>query len=298
MAVAFTKISFLFFCLRIFPRKELRTTIFVLVGVSAAYGFAFTLTCIFNCTPVSYIWENWDGEHTGKCINFHIFAWAHAGINIVLDIIIMAVPLPELWRLSLSLKKKIYIMMMFSIGLLYVLLSFLLLGLPPLRMTTNRTISTTIISIIRLQSLVQFASSTNPTYDNVPTAYWSVLEAFVGIFCVCMPALRRFLAALFPRCFGSTQNNSKYEHYDTPNTPNRLAGSKASAGFGSKASYAGKGIVKTSETTVESRIGEDDEIQLVEFEQQGKKAGWTELSDGESESSRAKGKTRQGGFAN
>jgi hypothetical protein len=122
--------------------------------------------------------------------------------------------------------------------------------------------------------LVQFASSTNPTFDNVPTAYWSVLEAFVGIFCVCMPALRRFLAALFPRCFGSTQNNSKYEHYDTPNTPNRLAGSGSGMnskgyGGGSKASY-GKGITKTSETTVESRMGEDDEIQLVEFEQRKK----------------------------
>jgi hypothetical protein len=120
MAVAFTKISFLFFCLRIFPRQELRTTIFALIGISAAYGTAFTLTCLFNCLPVSYIWESWDGEHTGKCINFHIFAWAHAAINIVLDIIIMGVPMPELWRLSLSMKKKIYIMMMFSIGILYV----------------------------------------------------------------------------------------------------------------------------------------------------------------------------------
>jgi hypothetical protein len=117
-AVAFTKISFLFFCLRIFPRKELRMSIFVLVGVCAAYGFSFVVVCLFNCLPVSYIWESWDGEHTGKCIDFHIFAWSHAGINIALDIIIMSVPMPELWRLSLSLKKKIYIMLMFGIGIL------------------------------------------------------------------------------------------------------------------------------------------------------------------------------------
>lgn len=110
--------SFLFFCLRIFPRKELRTTVYSLIGISAAFGTAFTLTCLFNCTPVSYIWESWDGEHKGKCINFHIFAWVHAAINIVLDITIIAVPIPELLRLSLSKKKKFYIIMMFSFGTL------------------------------------------------------------------------------------------------------------------------------------------------------------------------------------
>jgi len=38
----------------------------------------------------------------------------------VLDIIVMGVPMPELWNLTLSTKKKIYIMMMFSLGILYV----------------------------------------------------------------------------------------------------------------------------------------------------------------------------------
>ncbi|KAH7112486.1 hypothetical protein B0J11DRAFT_185921 [Dendryphion nanum] len=264
MAVAFTKISFLFFCLRIFPRKELRTIIFALVGICFAYGIAFVVACLFNCSPVSYIWTNWDGEHSGTCFNFHVFAWAHAVINIVLDIVIIGIPIPELLKLSLSVKKKVYIIMMFSIGAF-----------------------TTIISIVRLQSLVQFSSSTNATWDNVPTAYWSVLEAFVGIFCVCMPALRRFLAIVFPRCFGSTQSNSKYEHYDTPNTPNKLSSGRATGPKNSKVSFGGKGITKTMETHVESRMGDDDEIQLVELGEQGKKERWaSNASDGASDKSR------------
>jgi hypothetical protein len=67
------------------------------------------------------------------------------------------------------------------------------------------------------QSLVHFATSTNLTYDSVPTAYWSALEAFVGIFGVCMPALRRRLTHMSPYCFDSTKNESKYEQYNTPN---------------------------------------------------------------------------------
>ncbi|KAF2023028.1 hypothetical protein EK21DRAFT_105511 [Setomelanomma holmii] len=211
MAITFTKMSFLFFCLRIFPRKELRTAVYALIGVTTAYGIAFTIACIFNCTPVSFIWTSWDGEHSGKCINFHVFAWAHAAINIMLDIVVIGVPIPEILRLSLSTKKKVYMVMMFSLGAF-----------------------TTVVSIIRLQSLVQFASSTNPTYDNVPTAYWSVLEAFVGIFCICMPALRRVLSRLFPRCFGTTQSSSKYEAYNTPNklSDGRPAQARATASYG------------------------------------------------------------------
>lgn len=63
-------------------------------------------------------------------------------------------------------------------------------------------------------------------------------------------------------------------------------------GGGSKASY-GKGITKTSETIVESRIEEDDEIQLVEFGQ-GKKA---DGSDWGSERSGNHAQTMQRGFA-
>jgi hypothetical protein len=139
--------------------------------------------------------------------------------------------------------------------------------------------STTIISIVRLSSLVQFSQSTNPTFDNVPTAYWSVLEAFVGIFCVCMPALRRCFATLFPQCFGSTQTDSKYEKYDTPNklSNGKQKTSKGGTSFG-RSTFSGSGIRKTTETTVESRTEEEDEIELVNLQsarETSMNEGWT-----------------------
>lgn len=39
-----------------------------------------------------------------------------------------------------------------------------------------------------------------------------------------MPALRRFLNLIFPRCFASTQQNSRYNLYeDGPALPNRVS---------------------------------------------------------------------------
>ncbi|USP81525.1 hypothetical protein yc1106_08799 [Curvularia clavata] len=250
IALTFAKISFLYFCLRIFPRRALRQRAYILIWVCVAYGLAFTLSCVFNCTPVSYIWHNWDGQHEGTCINFHIFAACHAAVNILLDILVLALPMPELLKLSMSQKNKIYVIMMFSIG-----------------------IFTTVISIVRLRSLVKFAKSANPTWDSVPTAYWSVLEAFVSIFCVCMPALRRFLAIIFPSCFGSTQGSSRYANYNDmgPDLPNKVSDSARKNSKPSMNSWRkfglDTGITKTMETHIESRAyaKEDDEVMLVEM---------------------------------
>lgn len=41
-----------------------------------------------------------------------------------------------------------------------------------------------------------------------PGGYWSVIEIDVGIFCVCLPALRSLLSRLFPSVFGSTKEAS------------------------------------------------------------------------------------------
>ena len=45
-------------------------------------------------------------------------SWMSAALNIVLDLCMFLLPMPELYRLSLSPKKKVHIMLMFSVGLL------------------------------------------------------------------------------------------------------------------------------------------------------------------------------------
>ena len=71
----------------------------------------------------------------------------------------------------------------------------------------------TVVSIIRLQSLVQFANSKNPTWDNLPVTIWSTVEINVGIICACMPSLRVLLVRIFPKILGTTRNTSAKEYY-------------------------------------------------------------------------------------
>jgi hypothetical protein len=89
--------------------------------------------------------------------------------------------------------------------------------------------SVTIVSILRLQSLVSFAKSANPTWDNYAVAAWSTVEINVGLFCACMPSMRLLLMRFFPKLLGTTQNtntnyinNNSYMHASGKN--NALAG--------------------------------------------------------------------------
>ncbi|KAI3401674.1 hypothetical protein diail_9338 [Diaporthe ilicicola] len=188
VALGLTKVAMLLLYLKVFPGQTFRRICFVMVAICLAYIISTSLATIFNCTPVSYNWTSWTGETKGHCFSFNTFAWAQSSLNIVLDLTIILLPIPQLWKLNMGKKKRIQLVLMFSVGLFI-----------------------TVVSVVRLSALVEFATTTNATYDNVPTAYWSVLELFVSIICCCLPAVRSLLIRAFPSCFGSTG--------DSRNTP-------------------------------------------------------------------------------
>ncbi len=56
--------------------------------------------------------------------------------------------------------------------------------------------STCVISIIRLFTLASATNTTDPTWDNVPTSWWSVVELNCGILCASLPTLRPLLRSV------------------------------------------------------------------------------------------------------
>lgn len=68
---------------------------------------------------------------------------------------------------------------------------------------TNRN-SVTIVSALRLKSLIYFANSINPTWDEWEIVLWSTIEINVGLMCTCLPTLRLILVRMWPRVFGSS----------------------------------------------------------------------------------------------
>lgn len=124
--ITVTKLSVLAFYLRIFTDPSFKKSTYVLMGICAAYLCATIPATIWQCTPLPYVWTSWTGETQGSCVNVFILTWCASSINILLDIIVILLPIPHILKLTLSRKKKIQIVGMFCVGLLYVALFLLL----------------------------------------------------------------------------------------------------------------------------------------------------------------------------
>jgi hypothetical protein len=115
-SIGLTKISILLFYLRIFPHRGLRRIIYFTIVLCVLYIIAFVTATALQCLPISLAWNRWDGEHGGKCFNLNADAWASAGINIILDLIVIILPIGEIKKLSMSRRRRFAIMLMFLIG--------------------------------------------------------------------------------------------------------------------------------------------------------------------------------------
>jgi len=90
---------------------------YVAMGLCIAYTCSMVPTDIFQCTPISYTWTSWSGETQGHCLNIYLQAWASGILNILLDILVIVLPIPHLLGLTMSRKKKVQVVAMFSVGL-------------------------------------------------------------------------------------------------------------------------------------------------------------------------------------
>jgi hypothetical protein len=116
--LGFIKIAFLLFYLKIFPDKSFRRIVWTVIVFSLASTIAFAITATLVCAPVSFAWKQWDGENGGKCLNNNTLAFTHAAFSIFLDFVTLSLPITQIWNLHLALKKKIGVLLMFSVGAL------------------------------------------------------------------------------------------------------------------------------------------------------------------------------------
>lgn len=86
---------------------------------------------------------------------------------------------------------------------------------------SNRT-SVTIISFLRLKSIVRYASTANPTWDLWGIVWWSGIEVCAGLICTCLPAMRLLLLRVAPRVFGSDSHIQRYETVWQAEDPERV----------------------------------------------------------------------------
>jgi len=113
----FCQLSILAFYLRIVTSRTTKTIIWVLMALVTCFGLGNTFSMLFQCMPIPFFWAGWKGEMAGKCtVDIRLFGFIRGGIEIVLDLVILTLPLPMLSKLQMNTRKKLQIMSMFCVG--------------------------------------------------------------------------------------------------------------------------------------------------------------------------------------
>ncbi|CAN8098244.1 unnamed protein product [Discula destructiva] len=193
------KISITFLYMRIFPGAKFRIVLWATQLFLTTSLIAYAIIDRYQCHPISYFWTYWDGEHEGHCLNLTALAYAHAGVNIFLDLWLLVLPATQVWRLNMSVGKRARVMFMFGFG-----------------------IFATVISCIRLPTIATFAVTSNPTSDFFRISIWSASEITAGLMVACMPAARLFVVRYLPRVFSTQRsrntNDDESPHVHLPST--------------------------------------------------------------------------------
>jgi len=85
-------------------------------------GLSFFIASATQCIPIEALWDL--NLRDASCTNPIANVAAGAGFSIAEDIVIMALPIPQLLCLRMSLKKRVTLVVMFMIGSLFVFHSF------------------------------------------------------------------------------------------------------------------------------------------------------------------------------
>ena len=113
MALTLTKISIVLQYLRVFVGNRIRYACWAALGLISLYGLETFTTAILTCIPVSAFWTMDPAAH---CINKQFLWFFNAAMNILTDLIILALPMPVLSALKLPKRQKIGLMFIFALG--------------------------------------------------------------------------------------------------------------------------------------------------------------------------------------
>ncbi|CAJ2502527.1 Uu.00g099210.m01.CDS01 [Anthostomella pinea] len=188
LSLVFVKYSILAFYWRVFgAQRSIRIPIWVLAGMVLAWGASVILVSIFQCLPVQAFWQRFDfvaplpaeAYHCG--VDDNDFFNGNAIPNIITDVMIMALPVPYIWKLYMPRAQKVAITSVFVVG-----------------------IFVTIISIVRFTFVLRVdLTSPDITWNFVDTQMWTSLEGNVATVCACLPSLKPILNLLV---YGSVES--------------------------------------------------------------------------------------------
>lgn len=115
LAITMVKISLLMLFRRIFTTAAFRLKSMIVGVVCVAWFFVAVFTDIFQCSPFKDVFEL-HMLFTDHCINVQAYYWGISASNVFLDLVLLYLPIHEVWKLQLPRRKKLGISSVFALG--------------------------------------------------------------------------------------------------------------------------------------------------------------------------------------
>ncbi|KAH6720847.1 hypothetical protein BKA61DRAFT_470111, partial [Leptodontidium sp. MPI-SDFR-AT-0119] len=178
ITMAFVKCSVIYFYYRIFgATRSFHNSAQTLIVLIILWAISTTLITFLICRPLAF---NWDPTIVGGVCGDRNTVFVITGvINVVTDIMVLSLPLPHILKLQLAWRRKVGLLLMFSIGFLI-----------------------TAISIVRIIALRRMDFN-DPTVSFQTPIIWTIIEPSLCIINGNLPMVRTCLAAASPRLFGT-----------------------------------------------------------------------------------------------
>ena len=98
----------LFGCKRWFNRL-----IWLMIGFIAVNQILQLFLSVFSCRPVNALWNM---TLRGDCININLAALIFGSLNVVIDLILLIMPIPLVWRLRIEMRWRLQLVAIFLLG--------------------------------------------------------------------------------------------------------------------------------------------------------------------------------------
>ncbi|KAL8420506.1 hypothetical protein RB594_003338 [Gaeumannomyces avenae] len=159
------KLSIVFQYMRISVMNFEKRLCYALAAILACGFLSFFITSLVLCRPFYAIWTpNVPGA---VCINVTVSMTANQIFFFVMDFTILIVPFFILRHLTIPWPQRILLGFVLALGAM-----------------------ASIVSVLRLLVIKQSTTSTDKTWDSVPSGLYGVIEINVGIACSCIVTLR------------------------------------------------------------------------------------------------------------
>ncbi|KAF1974048.1 hypothetical protein BU23DRAFT_638723 [Bimuria novae-zelandiae CBS 107.79] len=118
------KISLCLLYCHLFISSRLHRIIDITIGYSVLWGVAFVGVAIFSCRPIHAFWDfSLQALPTTYCVNNRAWYLGQAVPNILTDILVLCMPIKQIWALKLGKKSKLALVFIFSLGIFVCVIS-------------------------------------------------------------------------------------------------------------------------------------------------------------------------------